>query len=179
MKAFLLTLNFLFIFAAFSQNKNIDSMIDTSTVRNVDIKRYMGKWYEIARYPHSFEKGLTGVTATYKLLSNGRIEVTNSGYKNTLDGKLKTAKGKAKIPDQNDPAKLKVSFFLFFYGDYYILELDPDYQWVLIGSSSDKYLWILSRTPSLDPVIYNSLLENAKNRGYDINKLIKVPQKEI
>jgi apolipoprotein D and lipocalin family protein len=153
------------------------SDIDNSVVSELDIVRYMGTWYEIARFPHSFEKDLVGVTATYELLENGKINVINKGYKSTLDGKLKTAKGRAKIPDIQNPGKLKVSFFLFFYADYYIMELDKEnYQWALIGSSSDKYLWILSRTPAMEPDIYNMLITNADRRGYDISKLMVVPQ---
>lgn len=151
--------------------------MDKSTVKELDINKYMGKWYEIARLPNSFEKGLVGVTAEYSILKEGRFNVVNQGYKASLNGKLKTAKGKAKVPDINEPGKLKVSFFLFFYADYYILELDTnDYQWALIGSSSDKYLWILSRTPQLDTEIYETLVNNAEKRGYDINRLIRVEQ---
>jgi lipocalin len=154
-------------------------MIDKTTVKNFDINRYLGTWYEIARFPHSFEKDLVGVTATYSLMKNGKIQVLNQGYKNTLDGQLSTAEGKAKIPDPENPARLKVSFFWFFYGEYNILELDTlNYQWVLIGSSTDKYLWILSRTPQMDQAIYQMLVEKAKIRGYDVLKLILVPQLE-
>jgi apolipoprotein D and lipocalin family protein len=153
-----------------------NDMINTETVKTVDINRYMGTWYEIARFPHSFEKGLVGVTATYSMRKDGKIKVVNKGYKNTLKGKEKTAVGKAKIPDLNDPAKIKVSFFLFFYGDYFITELDENYQWALIGSNSDKYLWILSRSPKLDQDIYEMLIEKIIERGYDISKLIKVKQ---
>ncbi|MFO7657520.1 MAG: lipocalin family protein [Bacteroidales bacterium] len=153
--------------------------IDSSVVKNVDIDKFIGKWYEIARFPHSFEKDLVGVTATYKLLDNGRIEVLNQGYDKTLDGKLKIAKGKAKIPDPEEPGKLKVSFFLFFYADYYILELDSsDYQYALVGSSSENYLWILSRTPEMNQETYLRLVGNAKDKGYDVKKLILVLQKE-
>ncbi len=160
-----------------SQKNNTGSMINNSTVKNLDINHYIGKWYEIARYPHSFEKNLVGVTATYKFRNDGKIDVINQGYKDSLDGKLKTAKGKAYIPDKNDPGKLKVAFFLFFYADYYVMEFDSsDYQWALIGSSSDKYLWILSRTPQLDPEIYKMLVDRAKERGYDVSKLMRVPQ---
>ncbi|HET6558517.1 MAG TPA: lipocalin family protein, partial [Prolixibacteraceae bacterium] len=153
-------------------------MIDKSTVKELDINRYMGTWYEIARFPHSFEKNLVGVTATYSLRDNGKIKVVNEGYKKTLDGKRSSAEGKAKIPDKSEPGKLKVAFFWNFYGDYYVLELDKDYQWVMIGSSSDKYFWILSRTPQMDPDTYNKLLSNARRRGYKLEKLIKVPQPE-
>jgi lipocalin len=150
--------------------------IDTTTVENLDIDRYLGTWYEIARFPHSFEKGLVGVTATYSFRKDGKIKVVNQGYKGSLGGKKSRAEGKAKIPDPEEPARLKVSFFLFFYGDYYVLELDPEYRWAMIGSSTPDYFWILSRTPQMDEEIYQSLLENARQRGYDLEPLIKVEQ---
>jgi lipocalin len=151
--------------------------IDITTVKNVDINRYMGKWYEIARFPHSFEKDLVGVTATYTLREDGKIDVLNQGYLKTLDGKLKKARGKAKIPNADDSGKLKVSFFLFFYADYYILELDEaNYQYALVGSSSAKYLWILCRKPEMPGVTYNMLVSEAQARGYDTDKLTVVEQ---
>jgi lipocalin len=152
--------------------------IDKSTITHLELNKYMGTWYEIARYPHRFEKDLEGVTATYELLDNGMIKVTNSGYK--IDGgKKKEAFGKAKMPDLNEPGKLKVSFFLFFYADYYILEIEPDaYNWVLIGSKSDNYLWILSRTPLLDEQLYKTLITKLRSRGYDIDKLERVSQEK-
>lgn len=153
------------------------TQIDTSTVKNLDVNRYMGKWYEIARYDHWFERGLVGATAEYSLRPNGKIRVINSGYRNSLSGKKKSAKGKAKIPDPLEPGKLRVSFFPFIYGDYYILELDAEeYGWVLIGSSSEKYLWILSRTKRLDQGILTKILTKARARGYDTKKLIFVEQ---
>ncbi|MGB1004861.1 MAG: lipocalin family protein, partial [Salibacteraceae bacterium] len=120
------------------------TMIDKTVVKELVLEKYLGTWYEIARYDHSFERNLVGVTATYSMRDDGKIKVLNAGYKNTLDGKLSEAEGKAKIPNANEPAKLKVSFFWIFYGDYFVLELDENYQWAVIGSSSDKYLWILS-----------------------------------
>jgi lipocalin len=155
-------------------------MINTKTVKTLDIQKYLGTWYEIARFPHSFEKGLVGVTATYSMDEKGKIKVVNQGYKGTLDGELDVAVGKAKIPDMNDPAKLKVSFFWFFYGDYYIMELDSEnYEWAVIGSSTPKYLWILSRKPQMDPVLYKDLIKRIEARGYDLDKLYKVPQKSF
>jgi apolipoprotein D and lipocalin family protein len=151
-------------------------MQNHTTVKELDLNRYLGKWYEIARFDHSFERGLVGVTATYSLRSNGKIKVVNEGYKNTLDGKHSIAIGKAKVPDKTQPGHLKVSFFLFFYADYFVLELDEKYQWALIGSSSDKYLWILSRTTQLDKNVYETILTKARERGYDIGKLIRVDQ---
>jgi len=154
-------------------------MIDNSVVKELDLQKYLGTWYEIARYDHRFEKGLVGVTANYSMRSDGKIKVVNSGYENTLDGEYTESVGKAKIPDpKNEPAKLKVSFFWFFYGDYFVLELDENYQWAVIGSSSNKYLWILSRTPQMESEIYNDLLQRIADRGYDTSKLIKVKQKK-
>jgi lipocalin len=144
---------------------------------NVDLDRYVGTWYEIARFPHSFENGLVGVTATYTMKENGRIEVINQGYKDSLDGELSRAVGKAKVAKSGNPAHLRVSFFWIFYADYLILELDADYQYVLVGSSSDKYLWILARKPQLDDETYTMLVAKARERGYDVSKLERVPQR--
>jgi len=153
-------------------------MINTTTVKQVDIEKYMGTWYEIARFPHSFEKDLVGVTATYTLLENGRIEVLNQGYDKSLTGELKKAKGKAKIPDPAEPGKLKVAFFWIFYADYFILELDENYQWALIGSSSEKYLWVLAREPQLPDSKLQMILNKAAERGYNLEKLILVEQQK-
>ncbi|MBU1369250.1 MAG: lipocalin family protein [Bacteroidetes bacterium] len=144
--------------------------------QNVDLERYSGTWYEIARFPHRFEKDLVGVTATYNLKENGKIEVINQGYKNSLDGELKTAIGKAKVAKSGNPAHLRVSFFWIFYADYLILELDENYQYVLIGSSSDKYLWIMSRSPQLNEETYRMLVQKAADRGYNVDKLQLVEQ---
>lgn len=148
-------------------------------VDEVNLNRFVGKWYEIARFPHSFEKGLVGVTATYKQMDNGKIKVINQGYKDSFDGKLKKAVGKAKLAKSGNPAHLKVSFFWFFYADYLILELGDNYEYALIGSTSDKYLWILSRSPQMDNDTYSMLVQKAKERGYDTGKLSLVPQKSI
>jgi lipocalin len=151
---------------------------DTTPITGFELDRYLGTWYEIARFPHSFEKNLVGVTATYSLKDNGMVKVVNAGYKYTLDGKYKTANGKAKFAGDRSTGHLKVSFFLFFYGDYKILKLDKeDYQWVLVGGSTSNYLWVLSRTPRLDEDIYQELLDEAVSRGYDLSDLEKVPQK--
>ena len=156
--------------------KSQSQMIDKTTVKELDLNRYLGKWYEIARFPHSFEKNLVGVTATYRLKEDGMIEVLNEGFKNSLDGEPSKAIGKAKIPNKLEPGKLKVSFFWIFYADYFVLELDPNYQYVMIGSSSDKYFWILCRTPQMDPAVYNMLTDKARKRGYNLEKLYMVPQ---
>ena len=174
-----MVITFIFIGNSFVSCNTQKTMIDKTVVKELDIQQYLGTWYEIARYDHSFERGLVGVTAKYSMRDDGKIKVLNSGYKNGLDGEFSQAFGKAKIPDPiNAPAKLKVSFFLFFYGDYYVMELDEDYQWALIGSSSDKYLWILSRKPQMEEELYNELLDKLQKRGYDVSKLIKVEQKK-
>ena len=154
-----------------------NSKIDKTVVTDFELNRYLGTWYEISRYDHKFERGLVGITATYSLREDGKIKVENKGFEETLDGKISVAIGKAKIPDPNIPSKLKVSFFLFFYADYFVLELDENYQWAVIGSKSDKYLWILSRTPQMDENLYNELLNKLTIRGYDVTKLIEVEQK--
>lgn len=148
---------------------NANQKIDNSTIETLDVARFMGKWYEIARYDHRFEKDMTNVSATYTLLDNGRIEVLNAGYKN---GEYKEIKGKAKQPNPDDPGKLKVSFFLWFYSDYYILDIAPDYSHVIIGSSTDKYLWIMSREPVLPDNVLSKLIEKIRQRGYDTDRLV-------
>jgi lipocalin len=151
--------------------------IHIKTVKDVDIKKYMGVWYEIARFPHKFEKDLVGVTATYIMKEDGGISVINQGYKHTLDGKHKVARGKARIINPDNLGHLQVTFFLCFWSDYLILELDKDYQHVLIGSTSPNYLWILSRKSNMDEKTYDMLVEKAKSLGYDTSKLQKVLQK--
>ena len=147
---------------------------DSSPIRTFDLSRYLGTWYEIARFDHSFERGMQNVTAEYLLRDDGKIDVINSGWK---DGAVKTADGKARQPDpKNDPAHLEVSFFLFFYSDYNVMMLDDSYQVSLVGSKSPKYLWILSRTPELSDSVLDAVLEEAESRGYDTGKLIWVDQ---
>lgn len=178
LKISLIVVSLLIMSNFFTSCKMHKTMIDNSVVNDLDIQRYLGKWYEIARYDHRFERGMVGVTANYSMQKNGKIKVINSGYKGSLDGTYSEAVGKAKIPDAvNNPAKLKVSFFLFFYGDYYVMELDKDYEWAVIGSSSDSYLWILSRQPQMGEELYSELLERLKKRGYDVSILNKVEQK--
>lgn len=148
--------------------------INKETVKTLDLHRYMGKWYEIARFNHWFERGMDKVTAEYTLRDDGKITVINRGYRN---GRYHTTQGKAKLPDAAEPGKLKVTFFLFFYSDYYVMELDEqNYSYALVGSSPDHYLWILSRTPTLPSEVLTMLLTKARERGYDTHKLIFVEQ---
>lgn len=162
-----------------TESAEVKETVDVHTVQKLDLNRFLGKWYEIARFDHRFERDMEGVTADYSKRPDGKIRVINSGYIGGLDGKYKAIEGKAKQPDPADPGKLKVSFFLWFYADYYVLELDQvAYSCALIGSSTDKYLWILSRTPQLDDKKLQQLLDDAKERGYDTSKLIWVKQKK-
>jgi apolipoprotein D and lipocalin family protein len=153
-------------------------MSELKTVEYVDVTRYMGTWYEIAKFPQSFEKGLVGVTANYTLLPNGNVRVLNSGYMNDFSGKLKIAKGKAWVVDKKTNAKLKVMFFWPFAGNYWILELGQAYDYVIVGDNSRKYLWILSREPQMEETLYNELLKRIEEKGFDIQKLEKNPQKQ-
>lgn len=174
----LMLVGILSVFSAYGCEKiSGTNPIDNSTVSALDLNRYLGTWYEIARYDHSFERGLVGCVANYSLREDGLIKVVNSGYKESLDGKYSESIGKARRPDDAVPGKLQVAFFLNFWGDYYVLELDPDYRFVLVGSKTDKYLWILSRTPKMEQEDLDSLLILAEERGYDLSKLIWVEQK--
>lgn len=165
------------IFLLVSCGLSDDEIENMNIVKDVNLERYAGKWYEIARFQHRFEKDLVGVTATYSIRPDGKISVLNEGYRYSLDGKLKKAKAFAKVPDPNNPGRLKVYFFWPFGADYLILELDQEnYEYALVGSSSDNYLWILCRQPSMDEDIYNMLLKKAEARGYDVSRLVKVPQ---
>ncbi|MBQ8958617.1 MAG: lipocalin family protein [Bacteroidales bacterium] len=148
-----------------------NSNIDNSTVKDLDQSRYLGSWYEIARFDHRFERGLEECKALYTLREDGKIDVTNTGVKN---GQPKVSQGKAKTTD--NPALLRVSFFGPFYSDYRVMMLDPDYQYALVGSKSEKYLWILSRTPLLEESVKEAILAEATRRGYDVSKLIWVKQ---
>lgn len=145
--------------------------VDNSTITNMEPEKYLGKWYEIARYDHKFERGLNFATANYSLMKDGKIKVVNSGIK---DGKLKSSVGKAKFTD--NPGLLRVSFFGPFYSDYRIMMLTKDYQYALVGSKSAKYLWILSRKPAVPDRMLHIILEEAQTRGYDTSNLIWVKQ---
>jgi lipocalin len=149
---------------------------DLPTVKNIDIERYTGLWYEIARLPNSFEKSLECVTARYILKENGKIEVINSGHIIEDRSKIKKAKGIAWIPDIKNNGKLKVRFFWPFKADYYILYLDKDYKYVLVGSPLMKYLWILSRNKKMEEEIYQMLIKKANELEFDTSQIIKVKQ---
>ena len=148
--------------------------VDNAPVAALDLSCYLGEWYEIARFDHSFERGVERAKAKYSLKDDGTIEVVNSGIK---DGKPKTAIGKGKTTDT--PGLLRVSFFGPFYADYRVMLIDKDYTYALVGSGSADYLWILSRTPVLDYDARAVILDEILRRGYDAKKLIWVKQDEI
>jgi len=148
------------------------------TVGQVDLASYLGNWYEIARIPAWFQKGCVGSTATYSLREDGQIDVINRCFKETLAGDVKEARGIARITDTKTNAKLEVSFFRPFWGAYWIIELDPEYRYVVVGHPSRDYLWILSRCPQMDDQTYSSLIERIKSQGYEIERLIHTDQPE-
>jgi apolipoprotein D and lipocalin family protein len=144
-------------------------------VAHVDLARYSGTWYEIARYPNWFEKDCASdVTAQYAMRSDGKVSVRNACRK--ANGKTKVSTGTAKIIDTTSNAKLKVSFFWPFYGDFWIIDLAPGYEYAVVGEPSRKYLWILSRSPQLTPAIYDQISARLRELGYDPAKLVKTRQ---
>jgi lipocalin len=149
-------------------------MPEQSVVKNVDLNKYSGKWYEIARLPNSFEKNLTCITATYTVRTDGKITVLNEGFRIDNPARKSSVKGIAFVPDHTQPGKLKVQFFWPFRGDYWILELDENYRFALIGGPSKKFLWILSKEKQPDQSILKMLSQKAADNGYDTAKLIFV-----
>lgn len=147
-----------------------------TAVSDFELDRYLGTWYEIARLDHKFERDLDKVSATYTLNDDGTVRVENKGISKS-SGKEKTAVGRAKFVGDQDQAHLKVSFFGPFYGSYVVFELDKDdYQYALVAGPSRKYLWILSRTKTVSNEKFQSLMEIARENGYDTDLLIFVPQ---
>ena len=174
MKPWMLIL--IFVFAAGAAAKAAVKTKPLEVVPGVDLQRYLGTWYEIATIPQRFQKGCVGVSAHYSLREDGAIDVVNSCRKGTLDGKERSIRGKAWIVDRTTNAKLKVRFFWPFTGAYWIIELDEDYQWAVVGHPDRTYYWILSRTPQMDPALYDELIRRAAAKGYDTSKIKKTLQ---
>lgn len=145
--------------------------VDNSPVTSLDLNRYLGRWYEIARYDHRFERGQSHCTADYILNGDGTIRVLNMGMKN---GKWQSSEGTARLTDTT--GVLEVSFFGPFYSDYRVLMVAPDYSYALVGGGNGEYLWLLARTPEPDEDICHLLVHEAKRRGYDTRRLIWVEQ---
>ncbi len=152
------------------------NMKPLETVNSVNLERYVGQWYEIARYEHRFQKGCVGSKATYSLRDDGKITVVNECFDESFSGKLRSAKGKAWVVDNQSNAKLKVSFFWPFAGDYWIIDLGANYEYAVVGHPKRKYLWVLSRTPEMDENLYNEILARLEKQDYDTSKLLKSPQ---
>jgi apolipoprotein D and lipocalin family protein len=144
---------------------------NATAVTSFEKEKYLGKWYEIARFDFKFERNLDNTTAVYSLNKNGTIKVVNQGY-NTIKKEWKQAIGKAKFVKDERIAMLKVSFFGPFYGGYNVLALDAEYTYALIAGASLKYLWILSREPNIPDNIKTSYLTIAENIGFDTSKLL-------
>lgn len=138
-----------------------------------DVKRYAGQWFEIARLDHSFERGLTDVSATYRLQTDGSVAVINRGF-NTEKGEWKEAVGKALFTGDSNTASLKVSFFGPFYGGYHVIALDPDYRWAMVIGPDTDYLWILARDKQLPPGVRDKLVAQAAQVGVNTRELIWV-----
>lgn len=150
---------------------------DVKVVDNFQLPRYLGTWYEIARLDHSFERGLDHVTANYTLRNDGGVKVTNRGY-NAKKQQWQESIGKAYFIGSPQQASLKVSFFGPFYGGYNVIDLDDEYQHALIAGPNRDYLWILSRTPTIDNQTRDRLVAVAKQYGFPVEELIWVEQGE-
>jgi apolipoprotein D and lipocalin family protein len=142
-------------------------------VRGFELERYLGKWFEIARLDHSFERGLVDVSATYTKRSDGGVDVVNRGF-DPFEQSRREAKGRAYFIGPTDTASLKVSFFGPFYVGYHVMRLDPEYRWAMVAGPTHEYLWILSRTRSLPDDVMQFLLQAAQQAGFDTDRLIVV-----
>ncbi len=141
------------------------------TVAHVELPRYLGTWYEISSFPQSFQKGCTATTATYKVRADGDIDVINRCRKDSVDGPEKVAKGRARVVDKTTNAKLEVSFFRPFWGDYWVVALGNDYEYAVVGHPSRDYLWILSRSPTMANDLYASIINELNLLGYETKRL--------
>lgn len=138
----------------------------------VDLTRYAGLWYEIARYENGFERGCEGVTAEYALQPDGLVSVVNTCREGAPDGPERVARGRAKVIDGSDNARLKVSFFgPFFFGDYWVLDRADDYAWAIVGEPSGRYLWVLSRVAEPSPAVRDRIETRVGELGYDLDLL--------
>jgi apolipoprotein D and lipocalin family protein len=142
-----------------------------TAVGQVDLDRYLGRWYEFARLPNWFERDCHGVTAEYARKPNGEIAVVNTCRKGAPDGPVDRVEGKAQVVDAASNAKLRVAFFWEFWAPYWVLELDPDYRWAIVGEPSGRYFWILTRDAVPSEALRADLLARAARLGYDVTKL--------
>lgn len=157
--------------------KHVNSTKPLETVPYVDLSRYVGQWYEIARYQHKFQEGCVGSKATYTLRDDGKINVINECFEGSFSRKLRSTKGKAWVVDKKTNAKLKVSFFWPFTGDYWIIDLGENYEYAVVGHPTRKYLWILSRTPEMSEKVFKAILSRLEKKNYNTDKLIRTVPK--
>jgi apolipoprotein D and lipocalin family protein len=148
--------------------------LSLETVENVDLEKYSGRWYEIARYPFRFEKGCRCVTAEYGLSPKGHVTVINRCLR--ANGTWTSIRGKAFIVKNSGNARLRVQFFWPFRGNYWIIDLADDYSYAVVSAPGRKYLWILSRTKTVSPDVYDSIMEKLSAKGFDLIKLEKTDQ---
>ncbi len=150
-----------------------DNYPPLETVASVDVNRYVGKWFEIASFPFSYQEGCTCTTAEYEVLEDGVLKVINSCKK---EGTIDQAIGKAFVVDGTNNAKLRVQFFWPFRGDYWVIDLADDYTYAVVGVPSRKYCWILSRTATMSDDVYAGILERVKEKGFDVTRFNKTSQ---
>ena len=149
---------------------------DLETVSGVDLQKYAGKWFEIASFPQRSQKGCNCTTAEYTLTSKNYLIVENRCKKDSLNGKSLYIKGKVFSEKNTGNAKLKVQFFWPFKGKYWIIDLAADYSYAVVGHPNRNYLWILSRTASMDNVVYQEIVSRIEANGYDVSKILKTKQ---
>lgn len=146
------------------------------TVTTVDLKKYSGKWYEIASYPQYFQKGCYCTTAEYTLSEKGYVVVENRCHRDSVNGKQSYIKGKAFVEKGSGNAKLKVQFFWPFKAKYWIIDLADDYSYAVVSHPNKKYLWVLSRTSKMEDTVYQQIISRLKAKGFDLSKLQKTEQ---
>lgn len=146
------------------------------TVPHVDLQRYMGTWYEIASFPQPYQHGCFGTTATYTLRPDGKVDVVNRCRVGSLQGVEKVARGRARVVDPATNARLKVQFFWPLWGDYWIIELAPDYSWAAVAQPDRDALWILSRTPTMDDETFAGIVTRLVRQGFEIGRLDRTVQ---
>jgi apolipoprotein D and lipocalin family protein len=144
---------------------------EPDVVDHVDLERYAGKWYEIASIPNMFQRGCTRTIARYELRNDGKLEVINSCRKGGLDEEPSSTSGTARVVDEETNAKLRVSFFWPLSVPYWIIALDDEYRWAVVGTPSRNYLWIISRSPTMDEELYSRVVQHAAEQGYDVSEL--------
>lgn len=147
------------------------------TVRRVDLGRYVGTWYEIANFPQRFQRGCVATSATYTLRDDGELDVINACREGALDGPEKVARGRARVVDAASNAKLEVSFFRPFWGDYWVIDLGADYEYAVVGHPGRDYLWILGRSPTMTPEVYDAIVGRLAAQGYETGRLVRTAQR--